>query len=253
MRVGCIYTAYQTEEYVEMSLGPWMAAKEGRLGGHDYLICAVSVPFAGFEQPATKDRTIDIIKSAGVDHLITSDTPMTEVAARGEALQWLVDQGCDILWQVDSDEAYQVSDIQRLVAFVDSQPFVTWFRVCLKNLVFDDKHYLAEPFAPPRIHRVNPPRYKVQSFRADNDVQYTGTITQDIKPQDHFASMTISKEVAWPAHWSWLSDDRSRRKIEYQLKRWGSCSFAWENGLVFNKAYYAARGEPLPQVLSDSS
>lgn len=261
MRIGVIFVGYNTEEYIEASLRPWLNAASQDIDGHgldgnDFVICAVNVPFIGFPNEA-QDKTREILlehERLEQIHLISSDTPMAETAARGAALYHLIEKGCDLVIQVDSDEGYTQQDISRIFAFVKTNPFIDWFRICLKNYVFDTKTYLKEPFTPPRIHRVKPSGYKAHSFSGDNDIQYGGTITRDILPQSRFASMTIPQSVAWPAHFSWLDDDRSQRKIRYQLegRKWPECSFAWKDGhLEFNKAYFAAKGLPLPEVITE--
>jgi len=133
---------------------------------------------------------------------------------------------------------------------------VDWFRLSLKNYVFDTSTYLADPFTPPRIHRVNIRGYRAHSFWDDNNVLYCGTITRDLKRDVDFPSLTVPKGVAWIRHDSWLNDSRSRRKIEYQVngRKWPSCSFAWDDskgGLIWNEAHFARIGQPIPEVEHD--
>lgn len=257
MIIGIIYVAYQAEDLLPRSLSTWIAARRDKLGGHEFVICAVSVPFEGFGQEAT-DKTRTLLGFAStrgdIDHVIVRDKPMKEIEARGKALQWLVERGCQLTWMVDADEFYLKEDIQGAVAYVENQPYVDWFRVPLKNLVFTRNQYLAEPFTPPRIHRVHIRGYRAHSFWADNNVLYGGTITRDLKQDLHFASATVPVHLCNPLHESWLNNARSKAKIDYQVRArgWGSCSFAWDEargGLVFNEAHYAVQGLPLPTVL----
>lgn len=253
MKIGIILTGYNMEEYVSRCLGPWIQAKKIKLDGHEFVICGVSVPFAGF--PASKkDNTTTILEqlrqAGAINHLITEPENIPETTARGMALQWLKTQEVDIIWQVDLDELYTINDISNILACVDRNPFITWFRLSLKNYVLDEHTFLEEPFQPPRIHRINDRGYSAHSFSADNDIQYGGKITRDIHPQEHFATMIIPQGVAWVRHMTWQNNSRSRRKIEYQLKgrNWPSCTFAWDDargGLIFNPFL------PAPKIARD--
>jgi hypothetical protein len=221
------------------------------------VICGVSVPFKGFPQEEILDRTQALLineRELGyIDHLIAGSTPMTEIEARSAALRWLVNQGVEVLVQIDADEFYTNLDISNIFRFVESQPYISWFRLCLKNYVFDNNTYLKEPFTPPRIHRVEAGTYRVHSFNQDNDVAYGGRITRDITNQERFSSMTIPQSIAWISHSSWLSNQRSKKKIEYQWARWGCCSYRWDhikNVLAFDTDFYHSKGLPLPETIS---
>ena len=68
--------------------------------------------------------------------------------------------------------------------------------------------------------------------------------------------MTVPKECAWIPHQTWMSDEKSKKKIDYQLRGrgWPACSYSWDEsrgGLVFNEEYYRARGLPLPETAQD--
>src|SRR5262249_50119189 len=147
-------------------------------------------------------------------------TPMKETDARGKALEYLVGKGADILWQVDSDEPYTEANITSILAFLDRTPTTSWYRLSLKNHVFDTEHYLEDPFTPPRIHRVHTTDSKgrplvADHFSGDNDIAYKGelTFTQSLLP-----NLTIPKTVAFIRHLTWLNDERSRRKVLYQTQ-----------------------------------
>ncbi len=259
MKVGCIFAAWQCVDLLPASLAPWVEAKRSRLGGHEYTICAVSVPFEGFPQEETRDNTrykLGALANYGeIDHVVVSDKPIKETDARGKALQWLVAQGCDTLWQVDADEVYTHEDITRILAFVAPNSLIPWFRLSLRNAVFDERTFLTEPFTPPRVHSVRVRGYEASGFWDDNNVLYRGVLTRDMKPDVDFASMTVPSTIAWPKHYSWLSNARSKAKIGYQLqgRGWPECSFRWDEtkGLQFNEAYYTKRGLSLPEVVRE--
>lgn len=260
--VGVIFCAWQCADLLPASLTPWVEAKRGALGGHDFHICAVSVPFEGFPQEETRDNTrykLGALANYGeIDHVVVSDKPMKETEARGKALKWLVAQGCELTIMVDSDEFWSPEQIVAALAFVEANPWTTWFRVCYKQLVFTHDQWLKEPFTPPRIHRTRTGAYRAHSFSGDNDVLYGGTITRDLKPQDQFASMTVPQAAVWVRHDTWTSSPRAKAKTIYQALRWdppngAGCSFRWdeERGLVWNEAHFALTGQPLPEVVRE--
>jgi len=100
VKIGVIWVGYQCADQIDRSLGPWVRAKLDKLGGHEFVICAVSVPFKGFEQPPQLDSTVRTLQShaidKNIDYLVASAVPLTEVEARGRALMWLVDQEVDV-------------------------------------------------------------------------------------------------------------------------------------------------------------
>jgi hypothetical protein len=261
LKIGCIYVGYQCEDLLARSLTPLTAARATKLGGHTWTICAVSVPFVGFDHggaslDATRDLLRDTLTEGYIDCLIADEppVPLKETEARGQALQWLVAQGCDTLLQWDADEIATELDLLRITSYVELNPWTPWFRLSLRNAVFTADQYLIEPFTPPRIHRVTAGGYTVTAFWDDNNVLY-----RNIKCPDHLkrdidlASMTVPKEISWIRHESWLSNARSKAKIRYQLdaRLWPECSFRWDeetDQLRFNEAYYAARGLSLPEV-----
>lgn len=245
MKVGVIYTCFNAENLLPMSLPPWVEARATKLGGHDYVICAVSVPFEAFGEEAT-DRTRSILGEAlnewTIDHAIVRDKPMKETEARGLALRWLVEQGVDITFQADADERYVAAEIERILAFVAARPGIAWFRGSLRNAVFDAHTFLVEPFTPPRIHRVHlPGGYVADGFWDDNNVRYTRPWEREkmscpVLMDTQLPHLTIPKSAAWVKHFSWLNDSRSRKKVAYQEARKWRCDFAWDEsrgGLVW--------------------
>ncbi len=247
MTVGVVFCAWQSEDYLWRALKPWLdAAAErvpGQLNEHPIRICAVSVPFVGFPQEPL-DNTVALLQEyetqGEIDKLITSETPMKETEARGLALKWLVEQGVDILWQVDSDEEYTVAEIDRTLAFVAARPGMAWFRGSLKNYVFDTKTHLVDPFCPPRIHRTKlASGHMAVGFIDDNNVFYANTEEQ--RRDTDFPSCQIPKSVQWVRHITWQDSPRSRAKCLYQWSRWGNCSFKWNE--TENRLEWA--GEPV--------
>lgn len=252
MKIAIIYCSFGTLDLTPASLAPWLAAKAARLGGHDYTLAAVSCPFSGF--PDTKDDgTVDYLFSQisreKIDHLVVSDVPIPETEARGRALQWLVAQGVDILIQWDSDEIPTEKDILGILRFIEGNPLVPFFKFSLRNAVFNDKTFLKEPFTPARAHRVRSGSYVAHSFWDDNSVLYHDDLTRHFKRDIDLPCKTIPKSIAYPLHLSWLDNERSRKKCEYQEARSWKCSFRWN----YDTGHLEWNPElPIPETETDS-
>ena len=249
---GIIFCGWGCKEYLNDSLSPWIAARRDGVAGHKASIYAVSVRFAGFEgeDDGTRELLRGYLERGEIDGLIDGPDGVTEIEARGKALERLRGMGVDYIWQVDSDEFYQPAEIERITQYILSDTWTAWWRLSLRNYVFDEKTYLAEPFCPPRIHKMSIRGYRIHSFIADNDVAYGGMITRDVIPQEGFPSVTISDNVAAIKHMSWPNSIRSKTKIDYQLRGrgWLSCTFAWDDskgGLIFNPNL------PAPKVIRE--
>ncbi len=255
MKIGVIYVGFNTEEYIAGSLGPWLEARASRLDGHEYVIAAVSVPFVGFDV-GEMDHTyeaLQLCKHTGkIDWLLAGTEPMKETEARGHALKWLVAQGVTHIVQWDSDEFPTTEQLSAILRFVAARPFVDFFRISYKNLVFTPDQYLAEPFTPPRIHKVhNGSGFLAAGFHQDNGVYYERPWSGERVLDTQLTSCTVPKHIAFVRHASWLNNSRSRRKISYQAARgWPNCTFAWDDtqgGLIWNPAL------PIPETARDSS
>ncbi len=256
MVAGVIFVGYNCVDTLEQALTPWVQARSRwKENGHQIIIDAVSVPFIGFPQ-GLPDNTYYILRDHAIQghirNLYIDGGPMKETDARGLALRSLVKSNVGVLIQWDADEVATVEEIERLLDFVESQPLIDWFRLSYRNLVFNDKTWMKDPFTPPRVHRVRVGPYKASSFYEDNNVAYNGTITRDIKLDRDMSSFTIPPSIISPKHYTWLDCDRSRRKIEYQSARgWPSCSFKWDNGLKWNASHFARLGQPIPETVSE--
>lgn len=258
MKIGIIFTAFNVEQYVDNSLDPWLSARNGTLDGHEFLIAAISVPFKGFNVKEL-DNTQIILKEyynhQDIDYLHSEydlTRTFSETDARGLALKWLMEKKVDILIQWDGDEIASLENISKIVKCVEDNPYITMFRLSYKNLVFTENQYLEEPFTPARIHRTCVGGFVASGFWDDNNVFYTYG-DRHMRDSD-MASKIIPRSIAWPRHYTWLNDFRSKQKIQYQMSRgWPSCSFRWDEkeGLKFNEEHFRRLGQPLPKVISE--
>ena len=258
-KIGIIFVGYQCEDLLGSSLAPWIEARRTRLGGHDYSICAVSVPFVGFDHggdklDATRAALVKHYNQRDIDRCVIGEVPVAETEARGAALTWLRDvANVDTLIQWDSDEIPTTHDVLRIVNFVELNPWVPTFRISYRNAVFSKTTFMEDAFIPMRIHQVRlPDGFVADFFWEDNNVMYRHPVTKELKRDLQLANLTIPAAVAHPVHWTWLNDERSRRKIAYQEGRGWSCSFRWDEvtGLQFNEAYYARLGQSVPKLVS---
>jgi len=253
MKIGIIYTAFNSEHYIADSLQAWIEARSNKLGGHEFYIAAICAPFDKFGQSRMDDthgKLIELVSNEKIDIVHSETHPVKETVARGWGLTSAFAYGVDIVWQVDSDEFYTIDEISKIIRYVERQSFIPAFRLCLKNFVFDQDTYLAEPFNPMRIHRTKFNSCVITKFWDDNNIMYDndGVEVRDIQ----LANLTIPKTVAWVKHLTWLSDFRSKHKVEYQTARGWQCSFKWNYELArleFNTEYYRSRGLALPEIV----
>ena len=73
---------------------------------------------------------------------------------------------------------------------------------------------------------------------------------------DAFPCGIIGQNVAWIRHYTWLNNERSKKKVEYQKARGWTCSYEWdynENKLKFNAEYYKKEKLPFPHVFIETT
>lgn len=255
-----LYTAFNTKEYVEDSLTPF-------LKNPNCDVVASSRPFSIFNE-GRKDNTSELIKMVGakyhdsflgiddsddiVDREHMAKNAALEVAAKNSKRNY------DFLWIVDSDEFYTEEEIENIIRFVEFEDYksTVTFKIALKNFVFDKETYLVQPFEPPRIFRTSmsldwtipPGHFWLHNFYWDNDVCY-GQLQEDQRKialfkWDQFPTTHIPKHVAWVKHLTWLNNERSKKKVEYQNRHFGNCGYSWgDNGLEFNMNYHVKEPE----------
>lgn len=246
-KIGVIFCAYNCEDYVEDSISPF-------LNDERFVVSAVSVPFLEYRDFNTsRDKTIDILKSklakGEIKYLIDSPNFIKEHEARNLALDKLKKDKCDFYYIADGDEFPKKDKLESIIEYISTDKESIWWRLCLKNFVFDEETYLEEPFCPPRIFKTKTEELSHPSFYYDNDISYLNKSGQRVSYQDLTCS-TIPKEIAWIDHFTWPNDKRSRDKVNYQMSHFGLCSFSWDEkkGLTFNEEYYKLKGENLPKT-----
>jgi glycosyltransferase involved in cell wall biosynthesis len=243
MKLGIILSAYDCEDTIEKCMSPWM----GRLNCE---IVAVSEVFEGFEPSPNNDSTVKILKDYLCDtHIVHgSKRPQKEHEARTAGLDRLGD--CDFVLILDSDEFYSLEEVDRLLKWLENdfaENCCAWTQINFKNLTFNENTWV-DGFRPPRIFKTEFEGYKLDRFFWDNDVIYKKGGRE--VPHKDFPNITAPKQICHPLHHTWVSGERSRKKVEYQLNHFGHCSYKWEDGeLKFDDSYFVKTGERKPELL----
>jgi hypothetical protein len=263
MKIGIIGMAYNAVDSVEKTLSPWLNARDEKLGGNEFIIHAVSVPFAeyknipGFVEDHDTYRMLEtLLVYEKIDYLTISPLYMTEAESRSAGLVPLLIENCDIIWCVDlQDEYYTKKIISEIINFVNLNKWTSWFTCNFRNYVFDERHYLEEFFTPPRIFRVKTNGYILQKFYFDNDITYKEELRESKETSyKTLPSMNLPKNI-FIKHLTWLNNENSKKKILYQKARGWICSYTWDENLDcldFNLEYYKKTNQSFPVVIEEN-
>tara|TARA_R100000231_G_scaffold47988_1_gene41096 strand:+ start:589 stop:1350 length:762 start_codon:yes stop_codon:yes gene_type:complete len=248
-KYGIIYCGYNTEDYVLRSIEPF-------LNRDNYIVSAVSVPFKEYKgidelHDHTTDLLRELVEQKKLKYLVDSPQYVTEAEARNFALFYLRKYNLDYIWLVDSDEFYTDEDIKKIENYVESSN-KNLFKISLKNHIFDLDHYLEEPFCPPRIFKTKiDNKFLLEAFYWDNDICY-GSDGKLVKFDAIEEPTTIPKEVAYIPHYTWLNDRIGKRKVEYQHRHFGNCSYKWNydnHCIEFDEEFYKSHNLDIPNVI----
>lgn len=254
IKLGVIFCGYNCDEHVAASLPIWEFLKKKMGDNLTFTVCNCL-----FEEYADMGQKVlplaEWAKADFIDFCHHNKWPVSEAVARGECLKFLLTKDIDFVLLVDADEFYTKENFDNIVKFVENNEFITWFKLSLKNYVFDNKTYLTDPFTPPRIFKVLDGDYELDSFSWDNDVVYRNTFGNKV-PHSQFSSITIPKNIAWINHYSWCgAADYLRDKVAYQLAHFnGVCSYRWddkENRLKFNEDFFEKYRLAIPKIAKD--
>jgi hypothetical protein len=244
MKIGILLSAYNSEEYIDECLRPWINLKNE----FDITIGCNSGMYKeyinfGFK-PKNKETLTKLINYE-LDFLITTgmNSLFGENDSKNNVLH-VLKNNCDLVWIVDSDEFYTEDEIRKILNFIQETPQYDWYSVNLKNYTFT-KQLWVDGFCPPRIFRTDR-NGGINNFYFDNHILYNDGETFETKP-----TISIPRDVAWVKHYSWLSEDsRSKEKISYQQQRFiGGYSFIWDestDSLKYSEDFYKSRGMEKP-------
>ncbi len=260
MKIGLIYCAYNTIEYVEDTLKPWQQSQADKLGNHEWLISVVNVPFTQYkEMNLPEDGTRAFLREEfnkfRIDYLFTEPEFVEEATARNLALQPLLEAKCDTIIMIDSDEFFTIQQIANIFEFIKLNPWESWYAISYKNFVFNKDTYLTEPFTPPRIFKVKTNGYTLRRYYYDNDITYQLDGKDILISYKGLPNKIIPSTVSFVRHLTWLNDEKSRQKILYQNSRQGwVCGYRWDEkeGLKFNEQFYLTNSLMLPRIEKDT-
>lgn len=258
MRIGLHFSGYECSEFIDKFLDPWLNYKKNNRE-NELIISAGHVCFKEFQEMGfpveSKDGTCEMLaqkhKNGEIDYFSFTDAPLTEAEARTEILKPLLERDISCLVISAPDEIFDVNQITAALEYTKKDPFIQWYRLEYRNLVFSDKKYV-KGFNPPRIF-FNNRGYKIVNFRADDEILYEkdGQIIDYLQ----LPNKQIPFKICAPLHYSWLDNKRSYDKQKYQSIRWdppkgNGCSFKInENGkLDWNLDFYKRIGQPVPEV-----
>jgi len=245
MNLGILLSAYALPKYVKQCLLPWSK--------YQIPIVCSSYNFCNFEKKDNSE-TLDELKSFTSDIFYDNEICLNESEARNLALEKLKEKNIDTILILDIDEFYSEKNIDTLLNFVNSDAFkyVAWSDIHFKNYTFKENQWI-DGFCPPRLFKIKHLNLTLDKFYWDNDVVYTDHLGNSIDYKT-LSKQTIPKNKLQVKHLSWLNDIRSKEKVEYQIKHFGSCSFNWnynKNILEFNSEYFLKNKMPVPEVIYD--
>lgn len=256
-KIGLHFSAYESVEFIDKFLAPWLEFKKDKT--NELIISAGHVCFKEFQEMGfpveSKDGTCEVLarkhKNGEIDFFSFTESPLTEAEARTEILKPLLEQNVGCLVISAPDEIFTVNQIKTIFEYIKKDPFLIWYRLEYKNLVFSEDQFI-RGFNPPRIF-FNNRGYKIVKFRADDEILYekNGQIIDYLQ----LPNKQIPFHICAPLHYSWLDNQRSYNKIKYQSLRWNSpngngCSFKInENGkLDWNLDFYKRVSQAIPEL-----
>lgn len=261
MKIGIVFCSLGQQEYLGDALEAWNDARATKLDGHEFEICAVSIPFKEYKDvPSHPDQTLDILYQCKrvhmIDELFIEPKFILEHEARDLAVQYLLGKKVDLIWLVDGDEIYTLENISAILEYVIAERYISVFKLSLKNYVFDESTYLKEPFTPNRIFRTLTNGFALSKCFWDNEMLFRSTTFLDNSIRcSQLPNKTVPQNVAFIDHFSWMNNSKSLEKINYQVAHFGdkSCSYKWdeEKGLEFNEDFYKNNGMSLPEIVKE--
>jgi len=249
MNIGVIYCGYNTIEYVKDSISPWLELKNK----YNINISVISAPFEefpieGIEEDGTTEYLKKLYDDKKIDYFFNEPKFKKEHILRSVALEPLLkNHTIDFLWLVDSDEIYSIEDIENTIKFLKEHNTVPSYELYFKNYFHDKNTFYSVKFVRIFNNQING---GIKNFAWDCEIYYNNGLyckTLNVKE--------IPEELTFIKHYSWLSNFRSRLKIEYHQKHFGACSFLWDydqNRIEINYSYYNMTGYSKPILQKDN-
>ena len=251
VKLAVISIGYRCNEWVSEMWKPWAETSNDIYVSFVYGITPENIE-NGLEV-SKEDLSIymDVInqfrdKDNFISQFIT--IPYPEYGLRNIAINALDAAGVefDYLMILDADdEFYTKQDIERIIAHIYKDPFISCYRIPFRNYInLNGNIGFYRGFSPPRVWS-NYVHGGIDKFMWDNDISYKNGVYQNV-----LSIKTLPLEIK---HNSWCgSEERLQRKIDYQTKHFAhgaGCGYIKvENGVDFNLEYYAKTNEKKPFV-----
>jgi hypothetical protein len=255
-KIGISAIGYECKEHLWNVLAPWRNLRSEY--PNQFFISVAHGIFPetrslGFPILSLDGTTADLemgYNSGIIDNLNILQYPAYEKDIRNQTLPFLFSKDIDYLWLLDlQDEIYTEQEILSILSFISTENFIPTFKINFKNYIFDLSHYI-DDFIAPRIWN-NKLYDGVDKFFYDNDV-----IFKNGSRADHLPTKLIPNNIAFVKHLSWVgSKEYLNRKIEFQKKHYGHCSYFWNHDkdcLDFDLNYYQKYNKELPTVHKDN-
>lgn len=259
-KIGILGCGAECEDVIDKIFTPWFELKKN----YNLIFSAASTQFKEyfdnkvlFNNSATIKKLEEYKEKKLIENIIEDNSDL-EHKVRDKSLQFLLNQNVDLVWLLDfCDEYYSINDIINIINWINRKDnsFITWFSIPFKNYIFDEKSWI-DGFCPPRIFRINSYPYKLNKMIWDNDCEYR-SVNQGSISYKALSNKSIPKNLLNNGikHLTWLNNEKSKKKIDYQLKHFqNNCSYKWNEEkkcVEFNKEYFLKFGLPLPIINHD--
>lgn len=264
VKIGLLLASYNDSDFLSECLSPWFELRKN----FDIKIAICHGLFKEQKELGIPDNDVKSIKllkeykDKGLIDFLYIDkednnlgASYNEAELRNIGLKFLLNQDIEWFWTIGSDEYYTKEQIMNIIQYIQADPFIFYYRIHHKNYTFSKNTYI-DGFCPPRIWR-NQGRFKIKEFYWDDDILYIDKQNNTESSYQEKASQIVPKHIACIKHYTWLSDERGKQKVEYQEKHFkggNGCSFKWDeknNCLIWNEEYFKKSQMLIPQLFSD--
>lgn len=255
MKIGLILAQHNEIEYIQECLTPWIKYRKD----NSLLIACLDALFqesldvnsdgsSNTHEILTEYKRLNLI-----DFYQKIDQRIKEHEVRNIALKWLLENDIEVAISIGVDEIFTLEEIEKITNYIKKERFIAVFKIHYKNYIGDKKHYI-NGFVPHRIWRVQYQDNKLKEFAWDDDIKYIDKngleILDKMLPSKIIPGIQIK-------HYTWLNDERSRRKCIYQNDHFSpyGCGYKWNEttkSVGFNEEYYKKTGQSIPEIMVDN-
>lgn len=251
--IGLILASYNDIKYLPSCLENWIKYRET----NPLLICCLDVCFAENGSGNSTDGSIELLtkykEENKIDFFQILPPGLKEHEARNVGLKFLLEQNCEAIVSIGTDEKFLLKEICQIFNYVKKEEFIAIFKIHYKNYVGDEKHYV-NGFTPSRIWRVNYQDKKIKECFWDDDLKYINKEGVEIIDKNLPSKIIPNIQIK---HLTWLNDERSKRKIAYQnlhFKPYG-CGYKWNEktqSVELNIEHYKNTGQTPPEIYEEA-